>query len=230
MAGNIAELRRLLEERFPDALPVAYRTTAAVATGVRALDRILPGGGLPRGRVSSWVPGGGATAVLRAACEAVVRRGERAAWVEGRGVEAGFPWGAGPMVVRPSGARDALLSAEELLRSGGFGLVVLVGPALPDVEGVRLSRAAREGGSALVVVSDKVRSAAVRLRSRIAPEGYRWRRGALGEPVEVEAVEMEVEVRAPGANARTVFQLPVARHEVRLSLEPGRVDRRGAGV
>lgn len=134
------------------------------------------------------------------------------------------------MVVRPSGARDALLSAEELLRSGGFGLVVLVGPALPDVEGVRLSRAAREGGSALVVVSDEVRSAAVRLRSRIAPEGYRWRRGALGEPVEVEAVEMEVEVRAPGANARTVFQLPVARHEVRLSLEPGRVDRRGAGV
>src|SRR5690606_12689137 len=160
---RLAELRKILEGRFPDAVPVTYRTAAAVATGLGALDRVLPGGGLPRGRLTAWAPGGGATAMLQAACEAAVGRGGRAAWGGGarRGGRAGGvgggrggagegvggrEGGAAPVLIQPEGGwgrRAALECAEELLRSGGFALVVLPGVEVVGTDGVRLSRAAR---------------------------------------------------------------------------------------
>ena len=73
----------------------SYRSAEAVGTGIDLLDRALPGGGLPRGRLVVWSPGGGATAVLRSACMAVVSRGERAAWVDGAGLMAGEFWEEG---------------------------------------------------------------------------------------------------------------------------------------
>lgn len=234
MAVPLHELRKLLEGRFPDAVPVTYRTAGAVATGLDELDRVLPGGGLPRGRLAAWVPGGGATAVLQAACLAAVGRGERAAWVDGGGLVAGEFWRAGPLLVRPpvgdGRGRAALAAAEELLRSGGFALVVLSGVEAVGTEAVRLARAAREGGSALVMMTAGVPVAALRLRSRIAPDGYRWRRGPFGEPAEVEAVQLQVQAAAMGWSARTELVLPVARHDLRLSLDPGLADRRGAAV
>lgn len=199
-----------------------------MATGVGALDRVLPGGGLPRGRLSVWAPGGGATAVLRSACVAGVSRGERAVWVDGAGTLAGvFGGERAPLVLRPSGRREALECAEELARSGGFALVVLAGVESLGGEAVRLSRAVREGGGAVVALTREASVAGVRLASRIAPDGYRWRRGAFGEPVAVEAVRIEARVRAMGADARTEFELPVEDHEVRLCIEPGLADRRG---
>src|SRR5688500_20272481 len=63
-----AALRALIEHRFPDATPVTHRTAEPVATGIEVLDEILPGRGLPRGRLAVWMPQGGASAVLRAAC------------------------------------------------------------------------------------------------------------------------------------------------------------------
>jgi len=116
MAVPLQELRRLLEGRFPDAVPVTYRTAGAVATGLGELDRVLPGGGLPRGRLAAWVPGGGATAVLQAACLEAVRRGGRAAWGGGAGVGGGGVWGGGgprggrggaPRPPRPAGGGSA---------------------------------------------------------------------------------------------------------------------------
>src|SRR5262245_24716096 len=62
-AAEVLALREALEARFPNAQPVIYRTAGAVETGVRALDALLPGGGLPRGRLVLWAPGGGATAM-----------------------------------------------------------------------------------------------------------------------------------------------------------------------
>lgn len=231
---SVVELRRLLVDRFPDAVPVTYGTAGAVATGVGALDRLLPGGGLPRGRLSAWAPGGGATAVLLGACDVVVASGERAAWIDGAGTLAGGwrSWagerGAWPLLLRPGGGKAALECADELSRSGGFALVVLSGAEASGSESVRLSRSAREGGSAVVVVGAGVPVAALRFESRIRPEGCRWRPGPFGEPAEVEAAAVEVRVRGLGLSARTEFLLPVARHELRLSLEPGVVDRRGA--
>jgi hypothetical protein len=229
--GNLAldELRRTLEQRFPDALPPGAGTAAGVATGIEALDALLPGRGLERGRLTAWRPGGGATAVLRSACEATARRGERAALIDGAGVQGADFWRPGPLLVRPANGVDALAAAEELLRSGGFALVVLLGAGREAArEAVRLSRAARTGGAAFVVAMEQSPVARLRVTSRIAPDGYRWRVDPFGEPVEVVAVRLEVEAAALGWSGRTAFELPVRTHRPRLSPEPRLVDRRGA--
>src|SRR5690606_24907772 len=67
MSTAVQQLRQALERRFPDALPLGTALAPAIGTGVPALDLMLPGGGLARGRVTTWRPGGGATGVLRMA-------------------------------------------------------------------------------------------------------------------------------------------------------------------
>lgn len=228
LPAEVLELRRQLEQRFPDAQPVRYGTTGAVGTGLAALDAALPAGGLPRGRLTLWQPGGGVTAVLRSAATAAMAAGERAAWVDGRGYAAGASWRNGPVLFRPEGEHVAAC-AEELLRSGGFALVVVVwgGAGLGDGEGVRLARAAREGGSAFVTVAGSAPVSHLRARSSFDPEGFRWRRGAFGEPVWLESVVVRVRLESMGLDRRVRFSMPVEHHDVRLSLEPRLVDRRG---
>ncbi len=233
MAVSVAELRAVLARRFPDAVPVRHGTAVPVATGVAALDRVLPGGGLPRGRLTVWAPGGGAAAVLRGACGEVVAGGERAAWVEGGGVGGALPgvgWRPGVILFRPSEGRLALECAEELLRTAGFGLVVLSGAEAGRMEVLRLARVAREGGGAFVLLAGGGVSAPLRLSSRILPEGYRWRSGVFGGSAEVESALVRVQVNGLGVSAWAEFSLPVVQNEIRLSLEPGLVDRRGVGV
>ena len=228
MPTKVAGLRELLERRFPDSVPVTQRTAGAIATGIGALDRALPGQGLPRGRLVVWKPGGGATAVLRAACQATVERGERAAWVDGRGVVSGPFWRGEAALFRPNGELEALECAEELVRSGGFALVVVTGTRTEETERVRFSRAAREGGGTLAMLEPGGFMASVRIASRIRPDGYRWRCDAFGEPAEVEAVAVRANVRALGWNREAEFSLRLVGHDLRLSLEPSLVDRRGA--
>jgi hypothetical protein len=233
LPAEVLELRKQLERRFPDAQPVQAGTRGAVSTGIGALDAALPAGGLPRGRVTLWHPGGGATAVLRSACGSVSVRGERAAWVDGAGVVAGAYWAESSgsvLLFRPSGA-EAAGCAEELLRSGGFALVVLTGGGrgLGDGEGVRLGRAAREGGGAFVALSGSAPVSHVRARSAFDVAGFQWRRGPFGEPVMLEAVAVRAKVESMGLIRRVRFRLPVEHHDVRLSLEPLLVDRRGVG-
>ena len=226
--ATVLDLRRELERRFPDAQPVRYGTTESVATGLGPLDAALPAGGLPRGRVTLWRPGGGATAVLRSACAAVVADGERAAWVDGAGVVAGAYWDDGPFLFRP-GPADAAACAEELLRSGGFALVVLTGggAGLGDGEGVRLGRGAREGGTAFVAVARGAPVSHLRMRTAFEPGGFRWREGPFGEPSVLESVMVQARLESMGLDRRVRFRLGVEYHDVRLSLEPRLVDRRG---
>ncbi len=225
--AEVLELRKQLAERFPDAQPVRYGTTGVVGTGVAALDAALPAGGLPRGRVTVW-RGKGATAVLWSACESVVRGGERAAWVDGSGALTGAYRRGGPLLFRP-GEELASMVAEELLRSGGFALVVLTGGGvvLGDGEGVRLGRSAREGGAALVAVAEGASVSHLRVRSSLDVSGFRWRVGPFGEPVALESVVVTARLESMGLGRRVRFRLPVEHHDVRLSLEPGLVDRRG---
>src|SRR5690349_18700543 len=130
MSTSVAALRALIQQRFPDAAPLAggAQTAEQVATGIEALDKVLPNGGFPRGRLSVWAPQGGATAILRASCDAVVASGERAAWIDGDNTVAGAFWthlgGVGSLgtsdglyLVRPKSRIHALRAAEELLRS-----------------------------------------------------------------------------------------------------------------
>ncbi len=252
LPAEVLDLRRELERRFPDAQPVRAGTTGAVATGIGPLDGALPAGGLPRGRVTLWRPGGGATAVLRSAVEAAMAGGERTVWVDGAGVIAGAYWnGSGraaggaaedgaaeeaslPLLFRPADPVNGAACAEELLRSGGFALVVWTGGGaggsgrgLADGEGVRLGRAAREGGAAFVAVAGGAPVSHLKIRTAFDPGGFRWRRGPFGEPALLESVVVRARLESMGLDRRVRFRLGVEHHDVRLSLEPGLVDRRG---
>ena len=225
----IAQLKRDLEQRFPGVLPVTRGLAPAVGTGIAEIDRLLPGSGLARGRVTQWRPGSGATAVLRSASFAAVKRGERAAWVDGPATASGEGFAAGPLLVRPADEVEAVSCAEELLRCGGYSLVVLSGGGMPaGAAAVRLGRAAREGGSAFVLLGTEAGVAHMRVRTHIRPDGYRWRLNPFGEPVEPEAVEIELEASALGWSGRVQFTLPLQMYRQRTGPEQGLVDRRGA--
>jgi hypothetical protein len=230
-AAQILELKEALSQRFPNAQPVAYRTAGAVATGIEQLDNFLPANGLPRGRVSLWTPGGGATALLYAAAQAVAGRGERAAWIDGAGTIVGDSWKPGALLLKPEAELESLICAEELLRSGGFGLVVLSGAGRAFLqEDVRLSRAVRDGGGAFVALSAASTVAHLRVTSRIGPDSYRWRLNPFGEPAEIVEVRVQVEAQSMGWNGRASVTLPVATHAYRSAADPTLVDRRGAKV
>jgi hypothetical protein len=223
----LTSLRSILEQRFPDATPVTQRTSEQVASGISQLDRALPAGGFPRGRLSVWAPHGGATAILRAACYAVTAGGERAAWIDGEHMLTSNSWIEGPVLLRPTTRRAALRAAEEILRCGGFALVVLSGAEPAGAEAVRLTRAAREGGAALVSLTTASALSSLRVTSQLDPRGYRWQRTPFGEPAVASDVLVRVRARAMGWNAHTQLLVPILHHELRLSLESGLADRRG---
>ena len=220
-----AALAALIEERFPNAIPVARRTIKPVASGIPELDRALPNGGLPLGRFSLCEPAGGVTAMLRAACANTITGGERAAWVDGARSIADAFWDDTALLVRPPSRVHAVRAAGELLRSGAFRLVVLTGVEPTDVESMRLVRAVHDGGGAFALIAPDATTAALRLTSRFVR--YRWRFDPFGDPAEVRDVRVRVKVRAMGWNAKTEFSIPVRSYELRLSLEPTLADRRG---
>lgn len=228
-AAEVLILKEALEQRFPNALPVAYRSTGALATGISALDTMLPAHGLPRGRLSIWKPGGGATAILYAACEAIAARGERAAWIDAAGTIAGESWRAGPLLLKPEAELESLICAEELLRCGAFGLVVLSGTRSAFTrEDVRLSRAVREGGGAFVALAPASNVAHLQITSSVAADSYRWKANPFGEPAEVTEVRVQVEAQAMGWSGRTQVVLPVSDFQHRIAMHTRLVDRRGA--
>ena len=227
MSDRKAAIRALIEHRFPDATPVTHRTAEPVATGIETLDAILPGRGLPRGRLTVWMPHGGATAVLRAACNTTVAQGERAVWIDGLGTVAGPFWEEGPILVRPRNRQHGLRGAEELLRCGGFALVVIAGIEPEGTETVRLSRAAREGGGALVTLTTSASMASLRVTSQILRESYRWRKTPFGDPAEAQEAIIRVHASSLGWNRSADITVPVIPYDLRMALETGLVDRRG---
>jgi hypothetical protein len=227
MMSALPALRELLERRFPDAVPVIHQTAPPVATGVAELDRIFPGGGLPRGRLTVWRPLGAATALLTSACRQVVTGSERAVWIDAAHSVNGESWTAGPLLLRPRDRRNALRATEEMLRCGGFALVVLAGVEPHPKETVRLSRAAREGGGAFVALTAQTAMAHLRVVSRLLPADYRWRRSAFDEPAFSDEVRVRVSAQSLGWNAATVVTIPVWHPAARIALEAGVVDRRG---
>lgn len=122
---------------------------------------------------------------------------------------------------------NALRCAEVVLRSGGFALVVLAGAPPERAEAVRLTRAAREGGSALVVLTAGAAMASLRVMSRLLPHGYRWARGPFADPAAPIEATIQLHVRTLGWNREAKVVLPVTPYELRLSLDPALSDRRG---
>lgn len=227
LSSAVHELRTTLAGRFPDAVPLPHRTAWSVEFGLSAVDALIPGGGLPRGRLSTAL-GPGMTALLRAAALHTAARGERAAWVDAAGLASAECDWSGIALIRPAGAVEARVAAEELLRSGGFALVVLAGAPSAALERVRMARDASAGGAAYVELgAEDGRMAALRLSSHVPETGVRWRRSGLGEPLAVEAVRLRVRALTPGWDRETTLELPLVPHDVRVALEPGVGDRRG---
>jgi hypothetical protein len=226
LSAQVQSIRELLEQRFPSAVPLPERRWVQ-KTGVGPLDGALPGGGLPRGRLTSWSPTTGTTAVLRAVCRRAIAEGERAVWIDAAGTAVADGWIRGPLLVRPRSTEQALESAEGMLHSAGVAVLVIAGCRMSAVERLRLLRGAREGGAALVAVEDGHFRADVRVSTAVGPADYRWMCNAHGEPASVAAVTVHAHVTAPGWDRRGTFTLSVHHHELRLSLEPGLADRRG---
>jgi recombination protein RecA len=131
------------------------------STGLPALDAAL-GGGIPRGRITELTGplAVGKTALLRQVVARALATGTWVAWIDAGRTLAPAPWadvGERFVVIRLPDARRAAWTADLLLRSGVFGLVVLDGaPPLSRVHGVRLAQLARERDAACVVLEHVV--------------------------------------------------------------------------
>jgi hypothetical protein len=98
----------------------------------------------------------GKTALLRRLVTQVLHSGAWVAWIDAKRTLAPAPWtalGARFVVIRPPDTKRSAWTADLLLRSGVFALVVIDGaPPLSRVHGVRLAQLARERDAACVVL------------------------------------------------------------------------------
>lgn len=155
-------------------------STPGLPTGLAALDAVLPGGGLPLGRITELLApqGFGKTTATRSLVAATIRAGHCVAWIDATrtldprdflGASTGLPERDLPAldldalwVVRPRDPARAPWCADLLLRTGAFALVVLDGaPVLPRVIGVRLAQLAREADAALLLLGEGTRASEV---------------------------------------------------------------------
>jgi hypothetical protein len=220
--------------------PNAQRPTPC-PTGLDALDALLPGGGLPRGRLTELrgPRGSGKTTLLRGIVAAMAERGQWVAYVDARRTLAPRDWadvGSHLWVIRPREARKGAWCADILLRCGAFALVVLDGaPPLSRGTAVRLTRLARDAGAVLVVTGDEERPATVgsALRLRLTPgsahrPGRRRPRDDAGQHTRLRRMEITVEKGGGGGGVRRTVEVtyaaPVAR---RLCTHTEVPDRRG---
>ncbi len=154
---SLAVLRQQLAEIVDGTRPAM----PGLATGVPALDAALPGGGLPRGRLTeiTGTPGSGLTTFARQLVASTLRAGWWVAYIDAARTLAPRDWAAlgahdGLWVVRPNEPARGAWCADVLLRSGAFGLVVLDGAqALPRTVAVRLVRLAHTSDAAFVLLS-----------------------------------------------------------------------------
>jgi recombination protein RecA len=159
MSLSIAELVKLLPPPPPP--------TPALPTGVAALDAVLLGGGLPRGRLTEIAgpTGSGKTTLARAMVESTVAAHGWVAYVDAQCTLDARDWvhlgdEEGVWIIRPKDASRAPWCADVLLRSGAFALVVLDGaPMLTKSAAVRLTRLARESNAAFVLLGDRTGAA-----------------------------------------------------------------------
>jgi hypothetical protein len=221
MSAVLALKQRLAELTGPPPTPTSQGVATALSTGIPALDAQI-GGGLPRGRLTEILGprGAGKTTFVRhvvltaAATDAIgiayidaTRTLAPRDWVEVAAATSNF-W-----IIRPPTPSQAAWSADVLLRSGTFGLLILDGaPTLTRAVTVRLTSLARASDAALVALGD---------------DDTGWRASALGSP-------LRLRVRG-GAARLTVTPEPHSFKEVpcalplahRLCPDPTVPDRRG---
>jgi hypothetical protein len=187
------------------------------------------GGGLPRGQSLTGLDAAGWCSVRwlrpRLSCHRPANS-ERAVWIDTAGPVVGAFLDDGPFLVQPRSRKDPLRGGpEELLRCGGFALVVLLVWDGARGHGARfgLTRAVREGGAGVsVAITPHPSLAKLRMESKIIPHSYRGTHGPFNDPVEVQHATIKVRARAAGveplpAEITGPVSLP---HVVRLSWSP----------
>ncbi len=147
-------------------LPPRAESRERLATGLQALDRLLPGG-LPKGNLVELVGrrSSGRFSIALAALASATSAGEAAALVDLDGHL--DPQGAAAagvdlerlLWVQPKRVKEALLSAEMLLAAGfplvaaDLGLSPRGARYVPDAAWIRLARAAEAQGSSLLLLT-----------------------------------------------------------------------------
>jgi hypothetical protein len=200
-------------------------------TGIEALDRALAGG-LPRGRLTEITGplGSGKTSLVR---HIVTRSNQRIAYIDAARTLVPRDWAhvSTLWVIRPPTPQRGAWSADVLLRSGAFGLVVLdSAPPLTRAVTMRLLQLARESDAVLLVLSEKPELDAVERFStdQSSREAASTRGGAVqtGTAVRLRVNAWRVTVDKGGSHE--MLEVPreqrVAR---RLCTHPEVPDRRG---
>jgi hypothetical protein len=169
----------------------------AVATGIAAIDAVLPGGGVPCGRLTEIAggDGSGATSLARSLVASAISDKRWVAYIDAGRTLAPADWaplaGSGRLwIVRPPTGEHGAWCADLLLRSNAFGLVVLDDATrLSRSIAVRLIRLAQESNAAFVIVhhhdeGGSLTGSALRLHMQRGPApgsdpaspASRWRR------------------------------------------------------
>ena len=227
-------------------------------TGVEGLDAALPSGGVPRGRLTEILGarGSGKTTFVRRIVEETVGRGGWVAYIDAARTLAPRDWAhlgerEGVWMIRPTDPGRGAWCADVLLRSGAFALLVLDGaPALTRSVAVRLTRLAREGDAALIVIGDErggtatLLGGALRLRLAGGREcgvpgrrhrAERWRRrheGGAGDeggevfPAQGAVRQLVIAVEKGGVSQKVEVSCAI-RVARRLCSHPEVPDRRG---
>jgi hypothetical protein len=218
LSEQVGSLARASELRFAGAGALVWRL------GWPELEAALPGG-VPRGQVIEWAGprSAGKTTALRQMVWAVRDAGAGAAYVDGTGTLTPAPWVGGKSglgepapfwVVRPPEPSDVLAAAEELVRSGAFGLVIAEGASWSRGLVIRLQRLARGTGAALVAVVDR--------SGRVPMAGFRVR---FSSDPRRRSYRVQVQGRGPIREVSYVHGLPY-----RLPEDSGLPDRRTSEV
>jgi hypothetical protein len=222
------------------------------ATGFAALDALLPGGGWPAGVLTELLPsheGIGELQLLVPALARLARAGERVVWIappHEPHAPALVRLGLDPsqvLVVRPDRRRDLLWSAEQTLRTGAAGALLLWPQAIRDARALqyaelrRLQLAAEGTRTLALMFRPAVEASAVScaaLRIALAPTGdgrlaldILKRRGGLATGL-ANGPSLVLDIGPERGRVRSRTEAPgndLAGHP--LAAPPGRIDRRG---